>query len=67
MYTQLGATVTEGETGICFLLVAAWTSKQKPGPLLPLATLVGEPLVGGDTPALSPCDPVLISHFCVHT
>ena len=33
--TQLGATLPEGETRICFLLLPAWTSNQKPRPLLP--------------------------------
>lgn len=35
VYTQLGATVTEGAVGICFFLVPAWTTSWKPGPPSP--------------------------------
>lgn len=60
-YTQLGATVTEGESGICFLLLPAWTSNWKPGPLLPWQAWLESHWWVGTRQLLHPPDPAVIS------
>lgn len=66
VYTQLGATVTEGAVGIGFSLVPAGTSKQKPGPLLPPHPWLGSLWGAGTSSTFTPRPRPHPSLLCTH-